>query len=151
MRRWSVILFGVVGTLAIAALVPALGAKQQVPGPGVVPGPNLVHVVGPTPLPVAGTVGAQQAGAWQVTAQQAGTWAVRLAEAAPVATPRFIRQGACYVMLPDTAGTASPVYRVVAVEHGWVHVEPVKTTAGTLPAGWINLSRLAYAAEAACP
>jgi hypothetical protein len=144
-------LWGMAGALAIAALVPVLGARQQTGVPGVVPGPNLVHVVGPTPLPIAGTVGAQQAGAWTVTAQQEGPWAVRLAEPAPLGTPRFIRQGACYVMLPDTAGTESPVYRVKAVEHGWVQIEPAKTTAGTLPAGWLNLSRLAYAAEARCP
>jgi hypothetical protein len=151
MRRSSIILFGIAVAVAGAALVPVFGARQQTPVPGVVPGPSLVHVVGPTPLPIAGTVGAQQAGAWNVTAQQAGTWAVRLAEAAPLATPRFIRQGACYAMLPDTAGTAAPVYRVGAVEHGWVRIEPVKTAPGTLPAGWLNLARLAYAAEARCP
>ena len=150
MRKSSVIVLGVAGALAVAALVPVLGAKQQVGAPGVVPGPNLVHVVGPTPLPIAGTVGAQQAGAWTVTAQQDGAWAVRLSEAAPVATPRFIRQGGCYVMLPDTTATVSPAYRVTAVEHGWVHIEPVKRTPGTLRAGWLNLARLAYAAEAPC-
>ena len=150
MRISSGIVFGVAGTLAVAALVPVLGAKQQVGVPGVVPGPSLVHVVGPTPLPIAGTVGAQQAGVWTVAAQQAGTWSVRLSEAAPVATPRFMRQGTCYVLLPDTAGTAAPVYRVAAVEHGWMRIEPVKTAPGTLPAGWINLARLAYAAEAPC-
>jgi hypothetical protein len=150
MRKSSVIVLGVAGVLAVAALVPVLGSKQQVGAPGVVPGPNLVHVVGPTPLPIAGTVGAQQAGTWSVTAQQDGTWVVRLSEAAPVATPRFIRQGGCYVMLPDTAGTSSPVYRVAAVEQGWAHIEPVKTAPGTLRAGWLNLARLAYAAEAPC-
>jgi hypothetical protein len=150
MWRTSVIVFGVAGTLAVAALVPAFGAKQEVGAPGIVPGASLVHVVGPMPMPIAGTVGAQQAGTWNVTAQQAAPWTVRLTDPAPVATPRFIRQGACYVMLPDTTGTASPVYRVAAVEQGWVHVQPVKTAPGTLPAGWLNVARLAYAAEAPC-
>jgi hypothetical protein len=150
MRKSSVIVLGVAGALAVAALVPVLGSKQQVGAPGVVPGPNPVHVVGPTPLPIAGTVGAQQAGAWTVTAQQDGTWAVRLSEAAPVTTPRFIRQGGCYVMLPDTGGSASPVYRLTAVDQGWVHIEPLKSAPGTLRAGWLNMARLAYAAEAPC-
>ena len=53
-------------------------------------------------------------------------------------------------MLPDTGGIAAPVYRIVAIEQGWVHIEPVKSAAGTLRAGWLNLARLAYAAEAPC-
>ena len=122
------------------AVVPVLNAAQQVPHPGIVPGPNQVHVVGPTPLPIEGTV----------VAQQRGTWAVRLTEPLPVNAPTFIRQGACYVLLVDTGGTASPVYRVSAIENGWMQIQPTKTIAGAIPAGWINLARLAYAAEAPC-
>lgn len=133
-------LYGVTSALAIIALVPVLNATQQVTQPGIVPGANQVHVVGPAPLPIEGTV----------VAQQGGTWAVRLTEPTPVATPSFIRQGACYVMLVDTGGTASPVYRVSGIRNGWARIQPTKTIAGTLPAGWINLARLAYAAEAPC-
>jgi hypothetical protein len=150
MRRLRDVLYGVASALAIMALVPVLNATQQVPQPGVVPGPNQVHVVGPTPLPIEGAVVAQQGGAWTVIAQQGGTWAVRLTEPTPVATPAFIRQGACYVMLIDSGGTASPVYRVSAIQNGWIQIRPTKTIAGALSAGWINLARMAYAAEAPC-
>ena len=140
MERLRDVLYGVTSALAIMAVVPVLNATQQVPHPGIVPGPNQVHVVGPTPLPIEGTV----------VAQQRGTWAVRLTEPLPVGAPTFIRQGACYVMLVDTGGTASPVYRVSAIENGWMQIQPTKTIAGAIPAGWINLARLAYAAEAPC-
>ena len=150
MRSLRDVLCGGVGALAIAAVVPLLSGRQQVPLPGVVPGPSQVHLVGPTPLPVAGTVVAQQGGAWTVTAQQGGAWTMRLAEPPPVATPTFIRQGACYLLLPDAGGGASRVYRVGAVQHGWIQIQPARISEGTLPPGWINLSRLAFAAEAPC-
>ena len=152
MRKLRDVLCGAIAALGVAVLVPnLLSARQQVPQPGVVPGPADVRVVGPAPLPIGGTVAAQQGGAWTVAAQQAGTWSVRLAEPAPVATPAFIRQGACYVLLADTSGGASPVYRVGAAGNGWIQIQPVRMTPGTLPPGWINLSRLTFAAESPCP
>src|SRR5215217_4430163 len=120
MRMLRDIVCGALIALCVTALVPTLNARQQVTQPGVVPGPTPVQVVGPTPLAVSGSVAAQQVGAWTVTAEQAGTWTVRLAEPAPLATPAFIRRGACYVLLTDIARSPSPspVYRVNEVQNG---------------------------------
>jgi len=150
MGRLRDIVTGAVGALCAVALVAIVNARQQVSQPGVVPGPTAVQLVGPTPLVVSGTVTAQQVGPWTVTAEQAHPWTVRLAEPAPIAAPAFIHSGGCYVFLADAGGNASAIYRVGQIAAGWIHIEPVRAGPGTLPAGWINVSRLTLAAESKC-